>query len=278
MKRLATLVPGLLALTLLPPTGVARSSPSITHVVVVMEENHDYSKIIGSSAAPYINSLAKTYGLATNYYAITHPSLPNYLALTSGTTGQGAVSKDCLPAQCPQPGASIFGQLTGNWRGYAESMQTACEKSNAGSYAPKHNPAVYFTRISAAACKADDQSLPNLATAALGAYTMIAPNLLDDMHNGTIAEGDTWLKNHLSALMLNPAYVDGSTVVFVVWDEGTTDNNHVACLVISPRVLATTNATAFTHYSLLATAEDLLGLPRLGAAQTATSMRSAFGL
>ena len=278
MKRLALLAPCLLALTLPPTPPVSASPGAIKHVVVVMEENHSYSAIIGSSAAPYINSLAKTYGLATNYYAITHPSLPNYLALTTGTTGQGAVAKDCLPAQCPQSEASIFGQLTGNWRSYAESMPTACNKSNAGPYAPRHNPAVYFTRVSAAVCTGDDQPLPNLATATLGAYTMITPNLLDDMHNGTVAQGDTWLKNHLSALMLNPSYADGSTVVFVVWDEGTATDNHVACLVISPRVVATANATAFTHYSLLATAEDLLGLPRLGAAQTATSMQAAFGL
>lgn len=274
MRQLIAFVPALLLPSLLAapaPTGAA----PVKHIVVVMEENHGYGQIIGSSAAPYINSLATTYGLATDYHAITHPSLPNYLALTTGTTGQGAAkSSDCLPALCPQGEPSIFSQLGTNWRGYAESMPTACNKSNAGPYAPKHNPAVYFPNLGS--CRTDDKPLPDLATASLGAYTMVTPNLNDDMHDGSVAQGDLWLKNRLPALLRNPAYADGSTVVFVVWDEGTA--NHVACLVISPKVHGVRSGTRFDHYSLLATVEDLLGLPQLGAAKGATSMRSAFGL
>jgi phosphatidylinositol-3-phosphatase len=128
----------------------------------------------------------------------------------------------------------------------------------------------------------------------LPAYSFITPNLIDDMHDGTIADGDNWLKANLPTILNSSEYTDGSTAVFITWDEGengsyadgehcatnTKDVScHVATLVISPSTAAgTKSGTLFNHYSLLATAEQLLGLPKLGKAATATSMVSAFNL
>src|SRR5437667_4904293 len=125
--------------------GSAASVPPFNHVFVVTMENHSYGQIVGSSSAPYINGLAKSYGLATNYRAVSHPSLPNYLALTGGSTF--GITSDCAPSVCPVNTANIADRIEGSgrtWRAYMESMPSACDVSNSGTYAVKHNPFVYF--------------------------------------------------------------------------------------------------------------------------------------
>jgi phospholipase C len=258
-------------------------------------ENHSYNTIIGSSRAPYINSLAAKCGLATNYHNISHPSLPNYIAGTSGL-GYSAIQKfksDCNPSvSCSTSAASIFGQGE-TWKVYEESMPSNCDAVNAGEYSVRHNPPPYYTTLKG--CAANDvpysQLATDLANNTLPAFSFITPNVIDDMHDGTIAQGDTWLANNLPKIFNSPEYQNGSTAVFVTWDEGeggtatncatnTTDVGcHVATIVISPSTVAgSKSGTLFNHYSLLGTAEQLLGLPKLGRAATSQTMTSAFHL
>ena len=260
-------------------------------------ENHSFGDIIGNtSQAPYLNSLAAECGLATNYHNLSHPSLPNYIGMTSGLSGRDLkpFDPDCSPSKkCSTSAPSIFGQGE-TWKAYEESMPANCAPANSGEYAVRHNPPPYYTTLSG--CSADDVPYTQLATDlsnnALPAFSFITPNLIDDMHNGTIAQGDTWLSSNLPTILNSSAYTSGTTAVFITWDEGsggstgescatnTTDAScRVATIVISPSTpVGSTSGTLFNHYSLLATAEQLLGLPALGQAASATTMTLAFNL
>jgi phosphatidylinositol-3-phosphatase len=280
------------------PCGTQTKPGTYRHVIWIWLENHSSSAIIGSSQAPYFNTLARECGLATNYHNITHPSLPNYVAATSGLSLSAVHGflPDCSPGgSCETSAPSIFGQGE-TWKSYEESMPSACDHSNSGNYAVRHNPAVYYTTLHG--CSSNDVAYSHLATdlahSQLPAFSFITPNLIDDMHNGTVADGNKWLSSNLPAILNSAEYRNGSTVIFITWDEGegggyvtgeqcatnTTDVScHVATLVISPST--TTGArsgTLFNHYSLLATAEQLLGLRKLGLASSAATMTKAFNL
>jgi phospholipase C len=265
------------------------------HVIWVWMENHSYSSIIGSPDAPYINTLATDCGLATNYHNISHPSLPNYIAATSGLSPKQVkkFSSDCDPSsRCDTSSASIFSQAS-SWKAYEESMPSNCRSSNSGDYAVRHNPPPYYTKL--AACASYDvpysQLSTDLADNALPAFSFITPNVVDDMHDGTVAQGDAWLAANLPTIFNSTAFTTGTVVVFVTWDEGeggasnncsanTTDVGcHVATIVVSPSTPSgTTSAALFNHYSMLRTTEQLLGLLALGHAAHAASMETAFNL
>jgi phospholipase C len=278
------------------PCGTVSAAPTYSHVIWILMENHSFGEIIGSSQAPYINSVAGECGLATNYHNVSHPSLPNYVALTSGLSGRDLkpFDSDCSPSKkCSTSAPSIFGQGE-TWKAYEESMPSNCAPANSGEYAVRHDPPPYYTTL--AGCSTFDVPYTDLANDlsnnTLPAFSFITPNLIDDMHDGTIAQGDTWLANNLPAILTSTAYTSGSTAVFITWDEGsggksgescatnTTDTSClVATLVISPSTVpGSTSGTLFNHYSLLGTAEQLLGLPALGAAASAPTMKSAFNL
>ena len=157
----------------------------------------------------------------------------------------------------------------------------------------RHNPPVYYRSL--AGCQRYDVPYPqlagDLAAGRLPAFSFITPSLLDDMHDGTVAGGDRWAARVIPAILASPEYRSGSTAIFITWDEGaggtaarcagaTADPGcHVATLVISPGTRpGTRSSVLFNHYSLLATTEQLLGLPRLGLAATAAPMTAAFGL
>jgi phospholipase C len=281
------------------PCGTATTPPTYRHVIWIWMENHSLGDIIGNkSQAPYINSLATSCGLATGYHNTTHPSLPNYLAATSGIA-QGSLPVtsylDCnVSVICHMTAGSVFGQGE-SWKAYEESMPSNCYKSNSGEYAVRHNPAAYYTSLSGCASKdvPYTQLATDLAGNALPAFSFITPNLIDDMHDGTIAQGDAWLASHLPAILNSAQYQSGTTAVFITWDEGSggypiedcddssvTDTScRVPTIVISPSTPAgTTSGAFFDHYSLLATTEQLLGLPKLASASSAAAMTAAFHL
>ena len=281
------------------PCGTAATPHAYKHVIWIWMENHSLGDIIGkTSKARYINSLAAKCGLATDYHNVTHPSLPNYLAATSGIA-QGSLPVttylDCdVSAICDMSAGSIFGQGE-TWKAYEESMPSNCDKSNSGEYAVRHNPPVYYTSLSGCASKDVPYArlAADLAGNALPAFSFITPNLIDDMHDGTIAQGDAWLAGHLPAILNSKQYRAGTTVVFITWDEGSggypiedcddTSVTDTSCIVptivISPTTPAGTKSkTFFDHYSLLATTEQLLGLPKLASAASAATMTAAFHL
>jgi phosphatidylinositol-3-phosphatase len=261
------------------PCGTASTPPaSYDHVVWILMENHSYSQIIGSSSAPYINSVASECGLASDYLAISHPSLPNYIALTSGST-QG-ITDDNPPSSHPLNVPSIFSLLPGGGsRSLEESMPSNCDKTDSGEYAVRHDPETYYTNLGSDCANFD---VPLAASPDLSArFTFVTPNLIDDMHDGTVAQGDTWLSGFLPKVLSSSQYQAGRTAVFITWDEDDgSSGNRVATLVIAPSVVPGTVASAaFNHYSLLRSTEEMLGVsPLLGNAATATDMRSAFNL
>jgi hypothetical protein len=271
------------------------SSTHYTHVIWVWMENHSYETIVGSPEAPYINTLAGECGLATNYHNVDHPSLPNYVGGTSGLSFEqlSRFTPDCNPShKCSTSAPSIFSQVP-SWKAYEESMPTNCDRKNAGEYAVRHNPPPYYTTL--AECATKDVPYPQLASDLAGgtlpAFSFVTPNLIDDMHDGTIAQGDAWLQANLPTILSSSEYQSGTVALVVTWDEGeggtanecatnTTDVGcHVATIVVSPSTApGTQSATLFNHYSLLASTEQLLGVGPLGEAFTANSMLTAFNL
>jgi len=256
------------------PCGVA-GTVHYSHVVWIMLENVGYS-IVGSPSAPYFNQLASGCGLATNDYAISHPSLPNYIALTSGST-QG-ISDDGEPSSHPLRAPSIFSELGSNWKALVESMPTACDHVTSGQYAARHNPAVYYTRA-ATSCRRQDVPM-SLPLRLSEGFTMIVPNICDDMHNSPVATGDTWLRRIVPLILASSQYQSRSLILFITFDENDAmASNQIPTLVIAPSVPQGKRvALRFTHYSLLKTTETLLHVGPLGQARTARSMIAPFHL
>jgi phosphatidylinositol-3-phosphatase len=271
---------------------LAGRASHISHVIWIWEENHSYDQIIGSPAAPYLNNLAKQCGSASNYHSISHPSAPNYIAATSGLPLSQLPASDCT-TNCHNGARSLFGQTT--WRAYQESMPKNCSLRNSGSYVVRHNPPTYFDRL--ASCSTDDVPLSklagDLATGSLPAFAFVTPNLDHDMHNGGVQPGDAWLARQLPLILDSTAYRSGDTAIVITWDEGSgggtlkgtncvtsaSPSCHIPAIVISPYTRpGTVDPALRSHYSLLRTTEEILGLPLLGQAATATSMRRPFGL
>jgi hypothetical protein len=274
------------------PCGTASTPPATyDHVIWIFMENQGFNQVIGSSSAPYGNQLANACGLATNYSAITHPSLPNYIAATSGD--YWGIQDDNPPASHPLSVPSIYSQVKAagkTWRDYEESAPGNCPRSAAYPYAVKHDPAPYFTGI-AADCAIWDVPLGTTASGALQhdlaadtlpAFAFVTPNLCDDTHDCSISTGDDWLKSWVPMITASPGYRAGKTALVITWDEDDGGSNQVATIVVSPTTTpGTRSGTAFNHYSLLKTTEELLGLgsylAHAGDPGT-TSMRAAFHL
>lgn len=291
--------------------GTAATAPAaVTKVLTIVLENTDYAAIIGSSEAPNLNALAGGCGIATDYHGIQFPSLPNYLGLTSGQVppaiaGDGVKGIDCVPSPtCQSTDPSIFTQIGAQataspaapltWRTYAESMPTNCGLTNSGLYAPRHNPAVYYPK-DASACALDDvpSGTPttgalasDLAAGMLPSYGLFIPNLCNDGHNSCggvsrVAEEDATLAAWMPSILASPDYRSGHLLVVITADssESLANGNLLATVLVNPDVLAGTQATdRFDHYSLLRLDEELLGLPPLANAATATDMAAAFNL
>jgi phosphatidylinositol-3-phosphatase len=234
-----------------------RPVPRLQHVVVVVFENEERGSVVGSADAPTINALANRYAEATQYHAVAHPSLPNYLALISGSTH--GVTDDCTT--CAQRGPTIGSQLTKagvSWGAYAEGYPSSSR------FAKKHVPFLYFPGGAK-----DVHPLTALNPSRLPAFSFVVPDLCHDMHDCSISTGDRWL-----AHFIRPFLKLKRTVVFVVFDEGTSEiggGGEVPLIAAGTSVRRhSRTAQEADHYSLLRTIEDALGVPALGnAARTA---------
>jgi len=250
------------------------------HVIWIWMENQQYGQVIGSSTAPYETLLAGACGSASAYRSVGSPSLPNYIAATSGGT-QG-IRDDRNPAGHQLPVDNIFRQVRSagrQARSYMESMPGNCTLTDSGDYWAHHNPAAYYTGgKDRAACQSDDVPIGAFAHdlhSGLPAFSFVAPNACHDTHNCPVGSGDAWLAHWIPQILSSPAYTSGKTAVFVVWDEFTP----VPSLVIAPHTPAGTRAGgAADHYALLRTTEDLLGLSHLGRAASSPSLRGPFKL
>lgn len=258
--------------------------PSFDHIFIVIMENHGYGQIIGSAEAPYINQLAARYGVAANYVSVAHPSLPNYLALTGGDTF--GVTTDCTDCfqQAPNLAVDRIAPSGRTWRAYMESMPSPGYLGDAYPYMQKHDPFVYYNDLRTdpaqlASVVPFGQLATDLATAqTTPAFGWITPDMLHDMHDGTIAQGDTWLSSQIPALLSSPAWTQQRSLLVITWDED--DNapgNQVATLVIADGVPAGfRSSVAYNHYSLLRTIEVAWGLAPLTANDAGAAVMSDF--
>jgi phospholipase C len=253
-------------------TPVARSAdsvPDFEHAVVIVFENKDESQVIGARSAPMFNLYARTYARLTRYYAVAHPSLPNYLALVSGGT-QGIKSSctDCIVAA--RNLADSLEASGRSWKTYAEGLpRPGFTGAFAGRYAKKHDPFLYFRDVVTSPARRRrvvplTQLRADLQADTLPDFALVVPDMCHSMHDCSVRTGDRWLAAKIPPLLKLP-----STVVFVVFDEGRS-RNHVPALALGTAVRPGAQVTSRTgHYSLLRTVEDAWGLPRLGASASA---------
>ena len=222
-------------------TPVPASQPTFSHVVLVVEENHSYPDIIGNSSMPYFNSLASKYGLATQYFANAHPSIPDYLMLTTGQmetlndSFSGTISDDNVVRELVKAGKT--------WKAYEEALPSAAYLGDdSGLYLRRHDPFVYLSDVQSSSAQAANivpftQFATDLANNALPQYSFIVPNVNDDAHNGTLAQADSWLQANIAPLIANSAF-QSSGLLIITFDEGDqTDLQHgggqVATVIVS---------------------------------------------
>lgn len=243
------------------------SVPTPSHVIVVMEENHGYSEIIGSPEAPYINSLATQGALFANSSAIAHPSQPNYLAIFSGST-QGIIDDSCPHTFSVQDLESELLGKKDTFNGYSEGLPAVgSETCTSGLYARKHVPWTDFSK----GVSTDNQPFTSFPTdfSKLPTVAWVIPNLDDDMHNGTIQQGDSWLQTNLLPYV-TWAQTNNSLLIVTFDEDQGTKANHIATIFVGPMVKAGSYGEKINHYNVLRTIEDMYGLSHLGKSATAT--------
>ncbi|ULO10409.1 acid phosphatase [Paenibacillus sp. 19GGS1-52] len=254
---------------------VAKGLPvkTVDHIVVVVEENHSYKKIVGSSKAPYMQSLIKQGALFTKAYAVTHPSQPNYLALFSGST-QNVTDDSC---KGPFSGGNLASELKKaglTFTGYSENLpKTGYTGCSTNVYARKHNPWAQFSNVPTTWNRPltdfpkDFSKLPTVS--------FVIPNVKDDMHDGTIEEADTWLKKYLGGYAAWAQ--EHNSLLIVTWDEDDfTKENRIPVIFVGQMIKPGTYSDKITHYRVLRTIEDLYHLSPLGHSSEAKAITSVW--
>jgi hypothetical protein len=264
-----------LVVLLLPSGAAARNGvPAFKHIVLVLFENKETDSVLGTSDAPTFNSMAARYATLANYYGVTHPSLPNYLALVGGSTF--GIDSDCT--SCTVKARNLADTLQAKrktWKLYAEGLpRVGFTGASSGRYAKKHDPFVYFRDVFTSRRRLQrvvplTQLRRDLKAGRLPNFAFVVPDLCHSMHDCSVSAGDAWLKSQLPPLLTLP-----NSVVFIVFDEGESDEHgggHVPALAVGTAVRAGSRFTGTTdHYGLLRTVEDAWGLPLLGRSAAAT--------
>jgi phospholipase C len=244
------------------PTPTTALAPPTPHIFVIVMENTNLATALRS---PSIERLTTKYALATNYHAVSSPSLPNYLAMTSGSTW--GITDDAYHVL---PAGGLGAQLTAagvTWRAYMEGLTSAGCLRSPYPYALKHNPFAYY----GGSCPENVVTLDVLdADLARNtpSFVWITPGLCHDGHDCALTEAGIWLEDLVGRIVASPAWRDHGAL-FVVWDEGDGRSSVVPLIVASPDVESRRVDGDYDHYSLLAAIEDEFGLPRLGAAKDA---------
>lgn len=253
--------------------------PQFGHVVLIVEENSSYSQVIGNPAMPYLNSLATQHGLATQYYANTHPSIGNYFMLT---TGQLVTNNDALTGTVNVD--NIVRELLAagkTWKSYAES------RGDPALYVQRHDPLSYFTDVVNSPTQMQNlvsfsQFSVDLSNGSLPNFSFVVPNLLDDAHNGPLSQADAWLKTNISPLISNATFQNDGLLIITFDESAGTDTahggGHVATVIISPKSKpGFQSMTLYQHQSTLRLILQGLGVPTLpGASSSAPQMGEFF--
>lgn len=264
-----------------PSRSPAASPTPISKLLVLVVENHSLDAM--QREMPYTYGLAQRYGYATGYRAITHPSLPNYLAISGGDTF--GVTDDRDPSAHPLASASVFGQALAQHhtaKVYAEDMPGSCATSSAGRYAVRHNPWTYYVG-ERAACSRYDVPVTALAddvrTGRLPDAGMVVPNLCDDAHDCPAGTADAWLRNVVGGVLAGPDFASGRLLVVITADEDDrSQGNLVLTTLVNPQLQHVVVRSPLSHYSLSRLYSEVLGAAPLRKAGSAPSMVSAFDL
>jgi phosphatidylinositol-3-phosphatase len=261
--------------------------PAFTHIYVIVMENKEFGSVVGSTRAPYINFLIRHYGLATNYTAVAHPSEPNYLALWGGSTF--GVSDDGVHNITARNLSHQLAARGRTWHVYAQNLPRRCSTASsasggvdlvgaAGTYVRKHEPAISFTNISRSLIQCSRISRLSTFSPTAANLELIVPNLTNDMHDGSVAQGDAFLRAFVPRIAGRASFAN--SLLVITWDEGSTSlggGGKVATIVISPREKGRfQSATAHNHYSLVRTIENAWGLGCLNLTCTANDLREFF--
>jgi phosphatidylinositol-3-phosphatase len=246
--------------------------PLFNHVFVVVEENHNYASVIANKSMPYLNSLASKYGLATQYYANTHPSIGNYFELT---TGQTITNNDSYNKTVTADNVVRHLLTAGKtWKAYEERLPTVGYISpDTGKYARRHCPLSYVSDVINSSTQKMNlvpftRFKADLANNALPAYSFITPNLCSDAHDCSLTTGDNWLKANIDPLIQSSTFKSGGLVV-IVFDESQNDNSHgggrIAWVAISPKYskLGYRSAHLYQHQNTLRLMLEGLGINHL---------------
>lgn len=260
--------------------------PTFAHVVLVLEENHSYSEVIGNSSMPYLNGLARRYGLAAQYYADVHPSLPNYFMVTVGKTEtntnsfSGAVSDDNVVRELVKAGKT--------WKYYAEAIpSTGYMGGDVSPYVQRHNPFSYLSDVQndpaqAANMVAFTQFATDLANNALPQYSFVVPDIMNDAHSGTLAQADSWLQQNVAPLISSPNFQSSGLLIIVFDESDVSDTAHgggqVPLVIVSSQAKKNyVSQTFFQHESTLRLTLAASGVNSFpGAAASAPSMAEFF--
>lgn len=269
------------------PAAASSGIPAFDHIYLIVMENHEFGAIVGNPDAPYINGLIRRYGLATRMTAVAHPSQPNYLALFAGSTF--GIRDDGVHHL---GGKNLVDQLEAHdrtWRVYAQNVPARCSQifgaqgpvdlaGLPGWYARKHEPAITFNDIARSSTRC--ARITHLAgfNPAAADFELIVPNMSNDMHDGTIAQGDAFLRAFVPRITASAAF--SNSLLIITWDEGGTSiggGGRVATIVVAPGVPRGFRSTvAHTHYSVLRTIEDAWGLGCLNQACNANNLVEFF--
>jgi phosphatidylinositol-3-phosphatase len=242
-------------------------------VLLVLEENTGYQEVIGNAQLPFVNSLAAQYGLASNWFDLSHPSLPNYLALTSGSIWDNP--SDTTPQHGTYPGPSFVDQLAARgigWKAYMEDMPRPCDLTDQfgpGHYDVNHNPFIYYTSIRRTKSQCG-RVVPfgalatDLTSGRAPPLMWVSPNLVHDMHDGTAARADSWMRDLMRRVTSSRWWSEGGIVV-LTWDESE-PGDQIATIVVSARLHHAILTDRGDHYGTLRGLEEIYGVPLLGGA------------
>lgn len=261
--------------------------PNFDHIVILIFENKEYGTVIGNPDMPNFNQLANDYTLLTQFFAITHPSLPNYIALISGDT-QG-IDTNCSDCYVNAPSLPDLIEASGRtWKTYQEDMPEPCYQTDTDKYAKRHDPFVYFDpiRLDTARCSRSVVPLTDLASDILAGtlpnFIFITPNICNSAHDCSLDVTDAWLGRTLTMLVPALELQSRNYLIVLTWDEGQGDHSccglpakaggRIAVVVVSPLVKNSfQDSTPYTHYSLLKTIARAWNLPFLGHAGDGTN-------
>jgi len=268
----------------------AQTHPDVTGTVfTIVFENESKTDVLDPSKAPFFTELSTKYGLASDYTSATHPSLPNYIMMTSGSLN-GIINDNDPNANVPlATHENLAYQLDAKgvkWRAYMESMGAPCKMESEGLYSAHHDPFLYYTDVTKSGTCAEhvvdfDENFDADLAAGTYKYMWITPNMCNDMHNCAASVSDKWLEGVVTKIMASDAYKNGGAI-FITFDEGSSRapgaGASLPTIVVSPNLLNTPIivATALDHRSYLATVEDIFDLGRISTTETATPMSEFF--